>query len=785
MVRRTAATTAAKVGGILSLVLLANSVGAYPNVYPLHRWPLDAVTFNIPPNRFPDLTLRYNSILKAIRSWDGATVPGCRFTTNPSVATRHTQTPVLVQGDARNSITDGSIFDELSLAVTFKAGTPPGAPGPYWWTEMDIVVNTLYSFDDDFNSVDTTPSGSEPTIFYSRYSFEGVVRHEIGHAVGFWDHENSQIAVMVPKYSYGGARDIWMHGDDRNALRTYYPSGPEPPSGWETDLQLFGWKQNGVGGSGKGDRLMPCTAPTPTSVPAGGQINVEYTVENLGTENPAFGSVNLGFYLSVNDTINNQDILIDNQTVNAPQPSTGGLITIPWRTGPPPRPVHVPCSTTPGTYYLGIILDYDHAIGESRENNNTLILPYEGNPQQITVTAPGPFCGQGAAPGPPVNFAASDNECACHLTWDPPTTGDTVESYTLFRVSGSNTIQIAAIYPPSTSYTDQPSPSTYTYYVRSGNQFGSANSNTDEGTAVLSTVPAPTGPSASTNLCDGIMLTWSYGGPDPDNFRVWRGQNSPGTLVASLPGSQRSWLDTSASGFKKERYQIEAVTNLCRTRSVQVEGRRWLSTFSAPSAVTVSASSCPVIGVSWSEPLTGAAQGFRVYRDGVNVFDRQWQFTQSTYSWQDTLANLDIPGRYYVEAYNPCGSMSSAEVAIPRAPVTYRITSNVPGSRAIDNGVSVIVTAPGYAVPCTTCTRSATRQLSVSPTQVVAGTKYCFDSWSDGEHRTHEVMLSSDSTITLTLVPSGSGPTTIAANAFLYDDALDCKSRTTLRAQLL
>jgi hypothetical protein len=572
---------------LLALAVHATNAHAFPNDYPLHGWANKAITFNIPPNLYSDSNPKYVSILRAIRSWDSATVPGTSFTTNPLFQHRQNLPGPLVQGDNLNSITNGLIADPGLAAATFKVGTDPALAGPYFWTEMDIVMNNLLSFTDDATTADKTPSATGPGTgnqkLYQTLNFEGAVRHEIGHTVGFFLHEARQVAVMTEYYSYGQSRDIWMHGDDRNGLRTYYPpSGPPPAGGWETDLQLIGWKLNGSGGTGTGDKLDPCSSPTPSSIPAGGHLNVEYTIENLGTESIVGGGVSLGFYLSIDDTIKTSDILIDTQVVLAPQPAIGGILTIPWTTGSTPQPVQVPCSVTPGSYYVGAILDYDNAIAESRENNNTLILPYEGAPALITVTAALPSCSGSGTPGQARNVIASDNSCFVQVTWDPPVSGGPFQRYLVQREwedpPGNERAFGFDVYPPATSYIDHTTDYTFGYdgpfeysvfAVTSAGVMG-PTSNIDYGTQLPTDVATPTNLTASTNLCGQIRLNWSWSPGNPDSFIIY---NTYGYQDRVVPGFQRSALITGLPSGT-HRYQMRAAKACWSERTPFVTGQR-------------------------------------------------------------------------------------------------------------------------------------------------------------------------------------------------------------------
>lgn len=108
----------------------------------------------------------------------------------------------------------------------------------------------------------------------------------------------------------------------------------------------------------------------------------------------------------------------------------------------------------------------------------------------------------------------------------------------------------------------------------------------------------------------------------------------------------------------------------------------------------------------------------------------------------------------------------------PRIRYNLSLLANQPGSSATVDGGALTFGSGGAAVVCSLCT---VHTISTTPTQVVTGTRYCFDGWSDNASRIRTVSLTRDSTVTLNLT-AGPGPTTLAANAALLDEAFDCKS---------
>jgi len=99
----------------------------------------------------------------------------------------------------------------------------------------------------------------------------------------------------------------------------------------------------------------------PTSAATGNFILVSTTVKNNGSIGIA--SSTIGIYLSGDTTITAADVLLG--TLAVPDLASGVSRTAGIY-------VSIPMSTTPGTYYLGAIADYNKTRPESNETNNSL-----------------------------------------------------------------------------------------------------------------------------------------------------------------------------------------------------------------------------------------------------------------------------------------------------------------------------------------------------------------------------------------------------------------------------
>ena len=184
--------------------------------------------------------------------------------------------------------------------------------------------------------------------FYDNASLLAVVRHELGHEVGLAPEELLLVSTMAGYYySFGMGCQARLHGDDRNAVRTFYPNSSQPPlDGWETDLQLIGWKMNNSGSAATW--LVPVAKPSPAVIEGSRYINTEFTIENLGTQSVPFAT--LHFYLSRNSTIDTFDRQLLVTSAFTPDPAIGGPTSVPVRLDG--RQLYVPCDADTGLFYV-------------------------------------------------------------------------------------------------------------------------------------------------------------------------------------------------------------------------------------------------------------------------------------------------------------------------------------------------------------------------------------------------------------------------------------------------
>jgi len=214
----------------------------------------------------------------------------------------------------------------------------------YGLDETDVAFNGGLSW--STGSFDYTKLGSP-------YNFEEVALHEFGHALGL-NHEDRWMATMNSVYPNSGTLGYYKendpNADDRLGARSLYADGTT-----ETDVAGSAFKHTTSSHSG--------LVSSPSSVDAGHSVTIEFTFMNLGTSKKTF---DIGFYLSTNDYISTSDKLLGTNYGASANSGGGGTFS---------RTLTIPSSTTPGTYYIGFLIDPSGAMSEANEGNNNQPMP--------------------------------------------------------------------------------------------------------------------------------------------------------------------------------------------------------------------------------------------------------------------------------------------------------------------------------------------------------------------------------------------------------------------------
>jgi hypothetical protein len=236
------------------------------------------------------------------------------------------------------------------------------------FVETDVIFELMFEWaltDNKTDSVSYNISKRRPLL--------NTAIHEFGHSLGL-KHESGHFQVMGNAWNVvstnGPLTESVISEDSSEGLVSVYGTR----SASLEDLSLYHWKRTGESEgysnhgrvaiyTGSGTELAAVAAmDEPTyKVNAGDSIIVEMTAENRGQSRQ---TVSLGIYLSTNDTITTNDILLDNRYIVLSRDS-------PWTfkdTG-----VDLPdCLASGSSWWIGAIIDNDGSLSEQNEINNAV-----------------------------------------------------------------------------------------------------------------------------------------------------------------------------------------------------------------------------------------------------------------------------------------------------------------------------------------------------------------------------------------------------------------------------
>ncbi len=265
--------------------------------------------------------------------------------------------------------------------------------------------NYIHVQDDSVNSSSVGMIGGQQTLKMVSWSSKFIICHELAHALG-QKHEQSRsdrdtfVTINTANIEAGkshnfnifsttnyGAYDFTsvMHyrgtafGINGAITIQTKPGYTQFQSSMGQRTYLSALDQSGMASRygappGTVDLTSSGTSTlTPATVQRGEDVTLTHRVSNVGT-GPS-GSFVIKYYLSSNQIISTGDVYVGEKTDSGLSGGFGRNWT--------DRNYTVPSSLTPGTYYLGWIIDANNDEGETDENNNT---SYHPTPITVTVS---------------------------------------------------------------------------------------------------------------------------------------------------------------------------------------------------------------------------------------------------------------------------------------------------------------------------------------------------------------------------------------------------------------
>lgn len=276
-----------------------------------------------------------------------------------------------------------------------NAGTLQGAPAiaySWWtcfwffgdWVHMD-EVDVVFDYGSPWRW--TTSTNKANLLRYSDTAtdlrpLQTTAAHEFGHGAKL-NHVNTEYNVMGIDFEHihvnGITARAYMGEDVADGMVDLYG---HRDGAWE-DLGVVHWRYSGTSGeysdhtkgrvrASNGAALPTFTITDPGTtnetayrVNRGQVVRVEFTYENMGKTTQS--NVDVGFYISTNDTISTFDRRIGGRTLTLSRDDVYS---------PNHHTVTIPSDLNVGqTYWLGAIIDEDDSVSEAVEWNNATYIP--------------------------------------------------------------------------------------------------------------------------------------------------------------------------------------------------------------------------------------------------------------------------------------------------------------------------------------------------------------------------------------------------------------------------
>jgi hypothetical protein len=225
----------------------------------------------------------------------------------------------------------------------------------FWWfesqhiQEFDIEIDLPRSW--LFGAPPENTNDGNNSVRYTEV-------HELGHALGLLDNNNSDVASVMKQSLKGeswsgGGEFSRLHpfGDDSFTARFLYPHSNSHRDIATSAFEVIQSTKNAT----------ETMANTTLTVPAGDRFMARGSFSNLGNVTENFDII---YVLSDNTIISALDTVVASGTGNAPP---GSFHTFSWT-------AVVPNTMASGTYSLGLILDPNNRISEQLEGNNVVLL---------------------------------------------------------------------------------------------------------------------------------------------------------------------------------------------------------------------------------------------------------------------------------------------------------------------------------------------------------------------------------------------------------------------------
>jgi hypothetical protein len=300
-------------------------------------------------------------------------------------------------------------------------------------------------------------------------------------------------------------------------------------------------------------------------------------------------------------------------------------------------------------------------------------------------------------PGQVTGVSASDNSCnTVEISWSDLSTET---SYRVFR----NGVQAGTTSANVLTFSDTPSPGSYSYTVAAiGACNDGAISAADAGTR-LATPAQVTGASASTNLCNSVLATWSNVANE-SGYYVYR----DATLIGSTGSDVLTFTDSSPLGGI-HNYTVAAY-NTCGTGTVSASASgwgMWDQTLTAPGSLsgTTAGDECSlrsgpdhVIKVAipsagyWNFSLCGSDWDSYLYVNtgccSDNACNNDDYYCNGSWTLQSACPCVNLPsaGIYYVdiESFNQ-SSMGNYVLNVQQTAIPTQVTSVAASDAGCDN----------------------------------------------------------------------------------------------------